>query len=240
MYVMRERWYWRTKPLLLVNVWGPLRCPCHQVPTRSLLSAVWAVHASVWLETEVLGCTCQHWVRDISVGCTGWCSAQNIGVGLYMLALHTHLGNPSWGVSCSWWLSMMGITLVSCFPCVPALTFCVCPHPLTTTRGGARFKVGWAAHIFRGCPGWHFGWFDIQGGFRGFCCPFAFMFMSVGHWWTGGGYSRCWAVCPGHFHSVHGPGWHGSCTVSWMSWQGYSPGYIPFSSHLAPSLCLLR
>ena len=32
-----------------------------------------------------------------------------------------------------------------------ASTFCVRPHS-STTKGGARFVVGWAPHI-RGCPG---------------------------------------------------------------------------------------
>jgi len=83
--------------------------------------------------------------------------------------VHTlsHLGHPSWGVSCSWWPSMMGITLSS-LSCVPASTFCAHPHPLMTTRGGVRFKVGWAAHIHRGCPGRSFGRFGVRGGFRGF------------------------------------------------------------------------
>jgi len=61
----------------------------------------------------------------------------------------------------------MGITLSS-LSCVPASTFCAHPHPLMTTRGGARFEVGWAAHIHGGCPGRIFGQFGVQGGFCGF------------------------------------------------------------------------
>ena len=71
--------------------------------------------------------------------------------------------------------------------------FCVHPHPLTT-KGGARFKVGWAPHI-RGCPGQCFGRFP--GGWGCFCDfwhPFMSIFASVGCQWIGGGYSRCWAV----------------------------------------------
>ena len=42
--------------------------------------------------------------------------------------------------------------------CVPASTFCVRTHPLTT-RGGVRFEMGWAGHIRGSCPGRRFGWF---------------------------------------------------------------------------------
>ena len=68
-----------------------------------------------------------------------------------------------------------------------ASTFCVSPHSLTT-KGGARFEVGWAPHIHR-CPGRCFGRFP--GGWR--CCcnfwrPFAFVFASVGCQRIGGGH----------------------------------------------------
>jgi len=66
-----------------------------------------------------------------------------------------------------WWLSTMGITL-SFLSCVPALMFCAHPHPSMTTRGGARFEMGWAAHIHRGCPSRSFGRFGVRGGFHGF------------------------------------------------------------------------
>jgi hypothetical protein len=62
-------------------------------------------------------------------------------------------------------------------------------------------------HIHRGCPGRRFGQFGIRGGFHGFWRPFTFVFTSVGCQRIGGGYSRPWVVCPGRFHSVHGPGW---------------------------------
>ena len=73
-------------------------------------------------------------------------------------------------------------------------------HPLTT-RGRARFKVGWAAHIHGGCPGWCFGWFRVQSCFHDFWCPFTFMFTSIGHQQRGGGYPQCLVVCPACFHS---------------------------------------
>jgi hypothetical protein len=47
----------------------------------------WAVHTGVWLETKVLGSTRWCWVRDVGPGRTHWRSAQNIGVGSYMLVL---------------------------------------------------------------------------------------------------------------------------------------------------------
>jgi len=68
---------------------------------------------------QVLGRTCRRWVRDIGAGRTRWRSAENIGVGSYKLASHTRLGDPSWGVSCSRWLSTMGITLSSLFRAFP-------------------------------------------------------------------------------------------------------------------------
>ena len=73
-----------------------------------------------------------------------------------------------------------------------ASTFCVCPHPLTT-KGGVRFKVGWAAHI-RSCSGRCFGCFGGWGCFCDYWHPFVFMLASVGCQWTGG-YSRRWVVC---------------------------------------------
>ena len=43
--------------------------------------------AGVWLETDVLGFTCRYWIRDVGAGRTRSCSAPNLGVGSYMLAL---------------------------------------------------------------------------------------------------------------------------------------------------------
>jgi len=190
---------------------GPLRSPCHWVPTRSSPSAVWAVHTGIWLETLVLGRTCRGWVRDVGANRTRWRSAQNIGVGSYrihILAILPGVFRVRGG--CQRWDSP--VVLVLCFPCFDIL--CT-PTSLDKMRGGARFEVGWAAHIRRGCPGRCFGRFGVRGGFRGFRRPFAFMFVSVGHRRIGGGYSQCWAVCPGRFHGVHGPGRH---SLTWVTW----------------------
>ena len=94
------------------------------------------------------------------------CSHGSASIHVHVRAL-SHLGHPSWGVSCSWWPSTMGITLLS-LSCVPASMFCAHPHPSMTTRGGARFEVGWAAHIHGGCPGRNFHRFGVQGGFCSF------------------------------------------------------------------------
>jgi len=83
----------------------------------------------------------------------------------------------------------MGITLLS-LSCVPASMFCAHPHPSMTTRGGARFEVGWAAHIHGGCPGRSFGRFGVRGGFCGFLA------------------SVCVCVCvDGQVVGTHGVGW---------------------------------
>jgi len=99
---------------------GPLRCPCHWVPTRSSLSAVWAVHTGVWLKTLVLGHTCWCWVQDTGASHTHWCLVQNIGVGSY--CIHILVNLP--GVfcvcgGCQQWDSP--VILALCFPCFDVL-----------------------------------------------------------------------------------------------------------------------
>jgi len=99
---------------------GPLRCPCHWVPTRSSPSAVWAVHTGIWLETSVLGRTCRGWVRDFGANRTRWRSAQNIGVGSYrirILAILPGVFHVRGG--CQRWDSP--VVLVLCFPCFDVL-----------------------------------------------------------------------------------------------------------------------
>jgi len=111
---------------------GPLRCPCHRVPTRSSPSAVWAVQAGVWLETEVLGRTCRCWVRDVGSSRTRWRSAQNIGVGSYRICILVILpGVFRVRGGCQRWDSP--VVLVLCFPCFDVL--CT-PTALDKTRGG--------------------------------------------------------------------------------------------------------
>ena len=104
-------------------------------------------------------------------------------------------------VVAQWWSSLL-----------TASTFCVRPHSLTT-KGGVRFKVGWAPHI-RGCPGQCFGRFP--GGWGCFCNfwhPFAFVFAHVDCQWICGGYSQRWAVSPGCFHSWIWGGARGWSTI---------------------------
>ena len=86
------------------------------------------------------------------------------------------------------------------WPCVPASTFCVRTHPLTT-RGRAKFEVKWAAHIRGGCPGRCCGRFRVRSHFHDFWRPFAFMFASVGRRRRGGGCPWRLVVCPARFHS---------------------------------------
>ena len=89
---------------------GPLQCPCHQVPTRSSPSAVWAVHTGVQLETSVLGLRCQCWLFTLVLGSKNRC----------WVILHTHFGNPSHVCSgCQQWDSP--VILVLCFPCFNVL-----------------------------------------------------------------------------------------------------------------------
>jgi len=59
-----------------------------------------------------------------------------------------------------------------------------CPHS---------WGLSWQKFWLIWCSGW-FSWFFGVGSRLCLCQ------------WTGGGHSRRWMVCPGHFHGVHGPG----------------------------------
>ena len=64
--------------------------------------------------------------------------------------------------------------------------FCVRPHPLTT-KGGARFEVGWAPHI-RG-PGRCFGrfrggWGCICDFLASICVRICICWLSTDRWWV--------------------------------------------------------
>jgi len=101
------------------------------------------------------------------------CWVVHIGVGFEMLVLVIHTG--AWlkksvlgRITYTFWQSFLGcfmfmvavndgIAPSSLFCAFPASTFCVCPHPSTRQGGGARFEVGWAAHICGGCPSQRFG-----------------------------------------------------------------------------------
>jgi len=131
---------------------GPLRCPCHRLPTRSSPSAIWAVDAGVWLETEVLGRTCQCWVRDVGVSRRRRRSAQNISVGSYRihsLAILPGMFRVRGG--CQRWDSP--VVLVLSFPCFDVL----CRPTSLDNKGSGEVRGGGAAHIHRGCPGRRFG-----------------------------------------------------------------------------------
>lgn len=150
-----------------------------------------------------LGCTRRHLARNRGVGsympalgsrCRCWSYTLALGSKHRCWVVYAGIAYASWRLfrvrgGCQRW-----VVLISYFPCVPASTFCGRPHPSTTTRGGAMFKVGWAAHIRRGCPGQRFGRFGIRGGFRGFWRPFAFV------WW----YSRRWGCVQAVFTVLGG------------------------------------
>jgi len=59
------------------------------------------------------------------------------------------------------------------------------------------------------------------------------VFVSVGNQRTGGGHSQHWVVCPGCFHSVHGPGRHSLNVVAALL-----AGSAGRGTHLGASLSL--